>query len=227
MKRMTETRSILYEKISVYSSIRSIHLRSSTSDLTKIIQESSNYERIVATKNVFVEEEAGMTTDGSFWPERIDFLCCLSNADNYFERCIDYLMEFYQKSPSQLQQVDIFARTYRAEDVIHWYTKDSFVYRRLNIALRQYKIRVLVLFAFLIKDLRNQLQTKHDEQFLRIDKNENTPLIYIYRGQLQKENSISWLVNNTFLSMTFDRMMKKNYCLLSVLNFSKEKYSMI
>ena len=75
---------------------------------------------------------------------------------------------------------------------------------------------MLFLFAFLIKDLRNQLQNEHD-QFIRIQQNKNASLIHIYRGQLmtakelkqlQEKNSITWLVNNTFLSTTFDQTLR-------------------
>ena len=113
----------LVSQVSSMKHIWSIHV-CSTSNLTEIMQQNFSYLRMVGTNDfAFKEEEEGMTTDNSFWPERIDFLdflCCLPNLVNYFQRCIDYLTQFYQGNPSQLAMVNIFRRTYRAEEAIQY-----------------------------------------------------------------------------------------------------------
>ena len=42
-------------------------------------------------------------------------------------------------------------KTYSSETAIWWYTRDSFIYRILNKALRTQNIQILISFRFLIK----------------------------------------------------------------------------
>ncbi len=106
--------------------------------------------------------------------------------------------------------MDDFARNYRAEDAIEWYTKDTFVYRLLNAALRRYNIEVLFLFGFLIKDIQNQLKKEHKKFILT----HHNKIVKVYRGQMMTPEEVQqlknnrrtpWLVNNSFFSTTFNR----------------------
>lgn len=105
-----------------------------------------------------------MTTDDSPWSSRIeflDFLCYLPNPPDYLQRLITFLKEYYKGIQIQLDKIEDFAKNYRSEYAIQWYTTDTFVYRLLNRALRQYNIEVLFLFGFIIKDIQKQLKEEH------------------------------------------------------------------
>lgn len=181
-------------------------------DLIQIIRKESNYERNVVFSNLPLTEEQGMTIDDSVLPGRIeflDFLCYLPNPSNYFERFVSFLEKFYEKNQSQLKKVEDFAKNYRAENAIQWYTKDTFIYRLLNAALRRYNIQVLFLFSFLIKDIQNQLKKEH-EAFI----SNKHSIVKVYRGQmmspeeieqLKNNNNTPWFTNNSFLSTTLNR----------------------
>jgi hypothetical protein len=119
------------------------------------------------------------------------------------------LEEYYKGIPSQLNKIKDFVTNYKPENAIQWYTKDTFIYRLLNRALRQHNIELLFLFGFIIKDIQKQLKKEHETFKL-----EHNSIVKVYRGQmmslkeikqLRDERSVAWLVNNSFFSTTFDR----------------------
>ena len=181
-------------------------------DLTKLIQQKSNDEKYVHFQNIN-ENEKGKTTDESVWPgtvEFLDFLCSLPNSINYFQKLINYLNEYYKDNQRQLEKVKEFEKRYKSEDAIEWYTKDSFLYRLLNSALRRFDIQILFLFSFFIKDIEFQLKKEHEQYLL---KGESTK-IEVYRGQMMSKEEVEqlqdnknnpWIINNSYLSTTFDR----------------------
>ena len=58
-----------------------------------------------------------------------------------------------------LKLLEEFQNDYSSEQSLWWYTRDSFVYRMLNKALRVQNIDILFLFRFFIRDLEQQLRT--------------------------------------------------------------------
>jgi len=118
---------------------------------------------------------------------------------------IQEFVEFFRQhkdmktSSEYLKHLDEFERQYSCEESLRWYTKDSFVYRMLNKALRVQNIDLLFLFRFFIRDLAHELKS-----------NQWTSPGSVYRGQaLSKtelnrlEKSIGKLISiNSFLSTT-------------------------
>ena len=49
---------------------------------------------------------------------------------------IQYFKEKYKNEPEELEIIDEFERGYSSTQSIRWYTKESFLYRSLNKALR-------------------------------------------------------------------------------------------
>jgi hypothetical protein len=184
-------------------------------DLIQTIQQRTNYEGNVVFSNLASTDEPGVTTDDSTWPPRIeflDFLCYLPNQQDYLQRLITFLTKFYEGNQSQLRKVEDFAANYSPEHAIQWYTKDTFVYRLLNVALRRYNIEVLFLFGFLIRDIQKQLKREH-EKFTQERNRDNKPIVKVYRGQmmspkeiqeLKANNGGAWITNNSFFSATFE-----------------------
>ncbi|CAF1173301.1 unnamed protein product [Didymodactylos carnosus] len=70
---------------------------------------------------------------------------------------------YYQNNRKQLEAVDVFEQTYQQTDAILWYTKNSFIYRLINKALRTEDIDTLLTFQFYITDLSRSLQQKFQE----------------------------------------------------------------
>ena len=88
---------------------------------------------------------------------------------------IDFCRHEYADNESGLDIINEFERDYEKRSPTWWYTRDSFVYRMLNKALRVYDIEVVNKFAFYINDLHRQLQELQSE----LPSTEFT----VYRGQ--------------------------------------------
>ncbi|CAM4907654.1 unnamed protein product [Rotaria socialis] len=96
-----------------------------------------------------------------------------------------------------------FQTNYSPDQSIWWYTRESFLYRQLNKALRTQNIDALLAFRFFIRDIHEQLEHHRC----------SSP-IHIYRGQLMStaelerlKNSAGQLISmNSFLSTTTDRL---------------------
>jgi hypothetical protein len=73
----------------------------------------------------------------------------------------------------ELKKIEEFHSTYHQEKVLEWYTKDSFVCRLLNKALRTKNIDLFFLYRFLLQVMQSQLAL-HQEQ----------STIYVYRDQM-------------------------------------------
>ncbi|CAF3052586.1 unnamed protein product, partial [Rotaria sp. Silwood2] len=106
----------------------------------------------------------------------------------------------YKDDVYEQNRIAEFERTYTTGQAIHWYTKDSFLYRCLNRAFRTVDIDIIYRFRFIIAELHEQLASLPRP---------STPNLVVYRGQIistdemktidanQKKGFISI---NTFLS---------------------------
>ena len=110
--------------------------------------------------------------------------------------------KIYQKNRIELKIIDEFERDYAPNHAIRWYTRESFVSRILNKALRTQNIDLLFLFQFFILDIRQQLE-----------KSRHTTAVQVYRRQLMSRDEFKLLKNakgqfisiNSFLSATINR----------------------
>jgi tetratricopeptide (TPR) repeat protein len=108
----------------------------------------------------------------------------------------------YQGNEEQLSLVREFKNEYSSDQAVEWYTRDSFVYRMLNKALRVQNIHLIFLFRFLIRDLKKQLE-----------KNQCRSRLTVYRGQFMWNEELESLKRstgklisiNSFLSTSRDR----------------------
>ncbi|CAM4852394.1 unnamed protein product, partial [Rotaria magnacalcarata] len=69
-----------------------------------------------------------------------------------------------------------------SNQAVWWYTRDSFVYRLLNKALRVQNIDLLFLFRFFIRDIEVQLKQYQCSSLVRV-----------YRGQLMSTDELDQL----------------------------------
>ncbi|CAF1506069.1 unnamed protein product [Didymodactylos carnosus] len=104
--------------------------------------------------------------------------CVNIDESSTMNECVELCKQGY-KDEKTLKRVDEFERTYCSSDAVWWYSKEIFVYEKLNIAFRNHDIRNLLKFGFFIRDLHNQLRKLQDEQMLST----TTSIITVYRGQ--------------------------------------------
>lgn len=115
----------------------------------------------------------------------------------------------YKDNSSVSQSIEEFDKTYKSTEALTFYTKDSFLYRLFNQALRTENIDLLFIFRFVLADMYSQLQKLYFDQFLNNPYHADSRFI-VYRGQLMKiteldqiKNNIGRLISvNVFLSTT-------------------------
>ncbi|CAF1264136.1 unnamed protein product [Adineta ricciae] len=129
----------------------------------------------------------------------------LPQNDRSKQDIIDECKAQYQNNTSVLKQIEEFEKSYRSELAIWWYTRDCFLYKMINRALRTEDIDIIFKFRFFITDLYNQLSDLHKQS-----KSERSNLLILYRGQRLTSNELKVLKSNinciismnTFLSAT-------------------------
>jgi hypothetical protein len=87
-------------------------------------------------------------------PNAIQFAAYCKLKQEMLKLCYVY----YAQRPSELNHIREFDLTYTPADAIMWYTRDSFVHKIVNRALRSFDNGKLRALAFYIRDLRQQLR---------------------------------------------------------------------
>jgi tetratricopeptide (TPR) repeat protein len=116
----------------------------------------------------------------------------------------------------QLDILNEFEKTYKCENAIWWYTRESCLYRILNKALRFQDYDTLFAFRFFITDIAKQLKNEY-EKYIR--KTNNRECIHVYRGQfignneleLMKKNIGQYLSMNSFFSTSLNRSIALDF----------------
>ncbi|CAF1643631.1 unnamed protein product [Adineta ricciae] len=129
--------------------------------------------------------------------------------EHYFNIFIANCKKQYHGNLNDLKIVDELEEYYYAPAAIFWYTRDSFLYRVLNRALRCRDDHVLVTMAFFIHDIYIGLQEKQKELA------KESSIIRVYRGQLMsivelekmKTSVGKYISINSFFSTTKQRQL--------------------
>ena len=134
-------------------------------------------------------QKASMPT--SQWFHLFLLIICHPSTDvkNSNKEMFDECRKYYENHSKMLRAIRIFEDKYRPESAIHEYTKDSFVYRIINHALRTQNIPIIRKFRPFIRDLHQQLYNEYVTS-LRLKKQ---PIHVVYRGQTMALNEIEYL----------------------------------
>ncbi|CAF0716457.1 unnamed protein product [Adineta steineri] len=132
----------------------------------------------------------------------IDCLLRIKENSTDIENFITLCEEEYKDNKAELDQIHEFQQNYSSNRALRWYTKQIFLFRMLNKALRIQNLDVLFLFRFFIDDIQQQLI-----------KNQYSQQIQLYRVQLISNNELEilkkatggFIMTNTFLSTTLNR----------------------
>ncbi|CAF0920421.1 unnamed protein product [Adineta ricciae] len=148
------------------------------------------------------------------WGLFVESLCYLLYPENSCQRLVVALQDYYRNRSETLAILKEFEENYTPSQAIHWYTRDTVLFRLLNQALRQQNSELLLLFAFYLRDLFVQLTEEYEKFKAR---STDKPVIYAYRGQLislneiqnlKETSEIHWLRvigANSFFSTSLDR----------------------
>ena len=140
----------------------------------------------------------------------IEVLLRMHHKSNTRQELIDICKQNYQNNSEELAIINEFDKTYKTENAIWWYTRECYLYRILNKALRIQDFDILFALRFFITDLSEQL-SKEYERYLREMPTRN--IIRVYRGQaigidelkLIQSNVGQFISMNSFLSTTHRR----------------------
>lgn len=131
---------------------------------------------------------------------------------------IQYFKEKYKNEPEELEIIDEFERGYSSTQSIRWYTKESFLYRSLNKALRSQDIELLYLFRFFIRDLG-----------LELEKHKCSSSVHVYRAQKMAKDEVEklqqslgeYISMNSFLSTSIHSDSARSFLSSDDSNFEK------
>ncbi|CAF1122140.1 unnamed protein product [Adineta steineri] len=151
-------------------------------------------------------EQSTTGLDGRFLQTQL-LIACLVKMKTTPRDKNEFLLqcrEIYKDNPKQLKIIDEFEQDYADEYSLWWYSRETFIYRLLNKALRIQNIDFLFLFRFFIRDIEQQL---YENQYL-------LP-IRVYRGQLMSSDELNILKKsqnklisiNSFLSTSCNRQI--------------------
>ncbi|UJR22195.1 hypothetical protein I4U23_025259 [Adineta vaga] len=129
---------------------------------------------------------------------------------------IDECLASYHDDETEKKRIKEFEQDYLSSGALKWYTRDSFVYRLLNRALRTQKSEIIFKFRFFINDLHDQLVNLYHQYLTNLLPNQNQELI-VYRGQhmnlkevtMLEQNVNQMISMNSFLSATTDKELAK------------------
>ncbi|CAF1185592.1 unnamed protein product [Rotaria sp. Silwood1] len=138
-----------------------------------------------------------------------------ADKDELISRC----STIYKGNESDLKVVREFSKKYSPDKALWWYTRESFLYRILNKALRVQNTDLLFLFRFFIVDLQQQLNNNRCSSPVRL-----------YRGQMMAKDELKVLCNsvdqfisiNSFFSTSVDR-----YVALGFLDPSSDDFGQV
>ncbi|CAF1426629.1 unnamed protein product [Adineta steineri] len=145
-----------------------------------------------------------------------------SGDKNAKQEMIEKCRLYYRGNKKELKNIEDFDKNYSVNNAIKWYTKDSFLFKLINKALRTEDVEALYTFRFYLIDLCSQLVINH-EMVLECYESESLKL---YRGIKHTKDEIERLkdsighliLTNGFLSTTNDIKVAEMYAGIADIN---------
>ncbi len=141
--------------------------------------------------NIFNTDRGQSTTglNGQFVHSQLLIDCLLRMEPTTVEKndLITLCKEEYRGNPHELSIINDFEKNYTSHRAIWWYTRQTFLYRLLNKALRVQNVDLIYLFRFFIRDINHQLK----------ELNKCSSPIHVYRGQLMVQDELQILKDST------------------------------
>ncbi|CAK9188740.1 unnamed protein product [Sphagnum troendelagicum] len=156
----------------------------------------------VVGKNAVSTSANNNTQEASFMYAQLFKEFLLETDDPSKEELVEFCRQQYVENPYELEIIFEFDRDYHQSQVIMWYTRETFLYKMVNKALRTQDHLTLYALRLFIRDLHRQLA------HLQADSEPRSNKLVLFRGQgLTKSdfeklnsNNSGLLSMNTFLS---------------------------
>ena len=124
--------------------------------------------------NIFTtSSDAGQSTtdlNGQFVFSQvlIDCLLRLKYTPEDKKELISFCKNQYKDNDVELNNIREFKQEYSPDNVVWWYTRESFFYKTLNAALRTQNIHLIFLFRAYISDIHRQLRNHQARTSVRV-----------------------------------------------------------
>ncbi|CAF0897422.1 unnamed protein product [Didymodactylos carnosus] len=132
-----------------------------------------------------------------------DVILRLPRDNHSKHQLIEFCRQYYHGNEEQLRLIDEFQNSYTSGEAIKWYTRETFLYKLVNKALRTEDVEQLYTFRYFIADLSLSLTAEY--QHIR-ERQED--VVTLYRGLkvdeeeflILKQNEGNLISTNGFLS---------------------------
>ncbi|CAF3133069.1 unnamed protein product, partial [Rotaria sp. Silwood2] len=130
---------------------------------------------------------------------------------------VEYAGKKYADNEKELKVIDEFAQKYQGHlggnnQPISWYTRECFMYHMVNKALCTLQVETLLKMGMFIRDLHQNIQKLHSEQFYQIQNDSSITTLIVYRGKTMMEEDFKEKIKqgvlmsfNNFLSTSEER----------------------
>ncbi|CAF1228277.1 unnamed protein product [Adineta ricciae] len=93
------------------------------------------------------------------------------------QQMLEFCRNYYRGNRAELNMIERFENEFCGSNAIQWYSKQSFLFKLINKALRTEDLNQLQTFRFFIRDLSNSLVKEQEQLFLSSEK-----ILNLYRG---------------------------------------------
>ncbi|CAF1407391.1 unnamed protein product [Didymodactylos carnosus] len=168
-----------------------------------------NAQRQKSTRDLS-EESAGF-----LWFQLFkDVIVRMHSDEQAKEQLVEFCRNYYRGNNEQIAFIDEFHRDYTMKDAIKWYTKECFLYKIVNHALRIEDIEQLFTFRFFIVDLTQALTAEYEK--IRVA---GEDIVFLYRGQKMEIKELETLKRNVgqltatngYFSTTREKQVAKDF----------------
>ena len=152
------------------------------------------------------------TLDCTFMYTQIlkEILLSINFDEQYFNDFLIFCRDEFKGNTRELRNINEIQKDYRNKTPIWWYTRETFLYKILNKALRFMDIDIILQMGFFVCDLHKQTAALHAKQFTE---HTSSTSFVVYRGQglsqtdfdQMKQSKGGLLAFNNFLSTSKQR----------------------
>ncbi|CAF4159332.1 unnamed protein product [Rotaria sordida] len=173
--------------------------------VSRLSDDQKDRESHLVDKNTLFRTLIATHDSKSFMELNADFLwfhLLIYVLVNMESRGVIERQEFYDywkpilAGSEKASELDDFHRSYDESQAIWWYTKEAFIYMKLNDALRAQDVSKLLKYRFYIADLCSQLTKLYKKNGHVSLKSE----YQLYRGQLMSTTELKQLANAGYVS---------------------------
>lgn len=128
-----------------------------------------------------------------------------------------FCRELYLNNVVEINFINSFEEKYQSSEAIRWYTRECFIYKMLNGALRTLNGNIIIRMGFFLGDLHKQIEDLYKQQV----SNYHDEVFLVFRGQgLSKDafdkmskNKGGLIAFNNFLSTSTNRDVSLRYAI--------------